>query len=267
MARLRGRPARSPRPAGARPAGTLAAGARGWRPLARSERPHPRLPRGCRTTAPLENLISPRQPRVRLASARLAPARLAPDAAAPAAAAPATTALIPSPVFVASLSRGAARGGDDDDAAQARTMDEMGGSRTRVASARPSRRAETASAGPERAAHVTTRSRRCPRPRSDTRALSHEGRTTATPPRSLRLPPPAGRVEQTHASRPDVPATGEDAARAVVAPRAIPMPSIIDPSSKGCASAQANPQRGDAATRGNVDRGFETQVGTPCRGA
>ena len=42
------------------------------------------------------------------------------------------------------------RGGDDDDAARARTMDEMGGSRTRVASARAPRRAETASAGPER---------------------------------------------------------------------------------------------------------------------
>ena len=80
--------------------------------------------------------------------AGLAAAPAAP--AAPAAAAPATTALIPSPVVVASLSRGAARGGDDDDAARARTMDEMGGSRTRVASARPSRRAETASAGPER---------------------------------------------------------------------------------------------------------------------
>jgi hypothetical protein len=32
------------RPAGARPAGVRPAGARGWRPLARSERPHPRLP-------------------------------------------------------------------------------------------------------------------------------------------------------------------------------------------------------------------------------
>jgi len=51
---------------------------RGCRPLARRERPRPRVPRGCRTTAPLENLISPRQPRVRLASARLAPPRLAP---------------------------------------------------------------------------------------------------------------------------------------------------------------------------------------------